>query len=151
MLLFAYKQSIAVTSAQVTVTASPCVINTGDNNKTLTFDDILPVAAASRLQTIRIPLAVNGCPASISQVRLTFYGQPDTTDPDKTYANTGTARNVAIELVTSSATPVGNGKSAGLTVQNGSTTFLLDATLLSRGNVTSGTIQSVVTAEMSYL
>lgn len=119
---------------------------------TITFPDITyeRAATAGTLATQNYKINLSDCPLSQNVVSLKFSGTPDTINSGKAYANSGTAKNVAVEIVTSYNSEMGNQKSSALTIVNQKATFDLIASLVSRGNATAGTILINVTGEVVY-
>lgn len=130
---------------------TPCIVSTNSKNQTISFPDVLTTngVAPGTLATNSFAILLDQCPASQQYATIKFYGTPDAINSTRAYSNSGTAKNVAIEIVTSYNIEMGNGKVATLSLLN-EKTFKFNASLVSRGNITAGTIQAVVTAELIY-
>ncbi|ELV3374509.1 type 1 fimbrial protein [Enterobacter cloacae] len=154
--VFISTPSFSAESVSVSVTgrveSSTCVISADSRDMTITFPDITyeRAATAGTLATQNYKISLSDCPLSQSVVSLKFSGNPDTINPGKAYANSGTAKNVAVEIVTSNNSEMGNQKSSALVISNQKTTLNLIASLVSRGNATAGTILTNVTGEVVY-
>ncbi|HBU6130986.1 TPA: type 1 fimbrial protein [Enterobacter chuandaensis] len=142
------------------VVASPCEVSAGSENMTIDLGggaDLQTVdlnAAGSSSEWVPITVSLENCPAGTSSVTATFHGTSDAGDPDTLYSNTGTATNVAVQLEGKSEEPYGNGKTSTITIAeatDGKPTWDLQTRAFSKsGNVTPGTISSVITMTFAY-
>lgn len=136
-----------------TVVASPC---TAEASKDIDLGDI----DASKLATtgttssfVGASIALTECPATTTSATATFTGTAADTDY---YANTGTAKNVDVELVTSySSTNLGNGRSmnTGIDSTSHSGTFNIKARVRNDGKgsaVTPGSVSSAIQVAIEY-
>ncbi|EOZ7588164.1 fimbrial protein [Enterobacter hormaechei] len=133
------------------IVATTCKVAAGSSNQAITFPDVITTngLTAGVLATQNFQIPIVDCPPSQSSISIKFTGMPDTVNPSRAYANSGSAKNVAIEIVTSYNIEMGNGKSSTIYFASDKA-FNFKANLVSRGNMTAGTIQTVVTAELSY-
>jgi minor fimbrial subunit len=137
------------------IVASPCEVSSDSVTKAV---DLGQNIQASDLQTggvgtTWVPFTINliSCPPGTSSAVMTMHGTADGTNPADMYVSTGTANNVAVQLQSSTATPLGNGKSITGNVVSGAVTYNLQARAYTQnGSVTPGTISSVVTATLTY-
>ena len=140
------------------VIASPCTtINGGSNalnvdlGQTIQASSLAAAGAGSTLKTFDLP--VTGCPASTTNVKVTFTGTPDATDATL-WSNSAAqpAANTAVELSQQTTdTILSNYSSLIGAVDAGSTTFKLQARVLSQaGSVMPGDVSSVIVASFEY-
>lgn len=141
------------------VVASPCTTVNGGSN-TLNVDLGSNIQAASLLNAGSgsdmkdFDLKLTGCPASTSNVTITFTGPGDTPDITR-WKNTATigteAWFVSVEL-SQKANGALLGPNSTMTekVTSGAATFKLQARAYSKGNVKPGNIASVITATVEY-
>ncbi|MCU6278855.1 type 1 fimbrial protein [Enterobacter quasiroggenkampii] len=142
------------------IVASPCEVNAASANMTIDLgggEDLQTAdlnAAGSSTSWIPITVSLENCPAGTSSVTATFHGTSDAGDPDTLYSNTGTATNVAVQLEGKTQEPYGNGKTSTIAIAdatNGKPTWDLQTRAFSKsGNVTPGTISSVITMSFTY-
>jgi len=138
-----------------TIVASPCTIDPQSITKNISLGDDIQtsdlVTAGSQSQTVTADIILTKCPAGTSSVTATFHGTADSTDPTKLYTNTGTAENVAVGLEGDSAQGLGDGQTYTLAITSGvDPDFKVSAYAYSLGDVTPGTINSVVTVGFAY-
>lgn len=133
------------------VVASPCIVDIGTVNQMVNFgklqlrDFSVPGSATD---WIPIPLNLSACPASTSKVTANFSGTASD-DDNELYANTGTARNIAIHLADTTRTQkLGTGSRLTVTVEPASRTAtlplasrLLSVNGMSEGGIISGAVQ----------
>ncbi|MCF8581543.1 type 1 fimbrial protein [Enterobacter ludwigii] len=137
------------------VVASPCQVSSDSVTKSV---DLGQNIQASTLQTAGsstawVPFTVNlsSCPAGTTVAVMTMHGNPDINSPADMYLSTGTANNVSVQLQSQSGTQLGDGKTISGNVVSGAVTYNLQARAYSRtGNVTPGSISTVVTATFIY-
>ena len=142
-----------------TVVASPCTIDSDSINKAIALDggnnfeakDLQEPESAS--EWVKFDLTIRDCPTGTSKSTITFSGTADETHPESMYVNTGTAKNVAVELQSHDGLYMfGNGKSyEGSILSDRTYVFRMRSrAFTSNGGVTPGTIQAVVTANFTY-
>ncbi|KGB01070.1 type 1 fimbrial protein [Enterobacteriaceae bacterium RIT814] len=140
------------------VIASPCTtINGGSNalnvdlGQAIQASSLATAGAGTTLKTFDLPVA--GCPASTTNVKVTFTGTPDSGD-STLWANSAAnaAANTAVELSQQTTdTILSNNSSLIGAVSEGSTTFKLQARVLSKaGSVMPGDVSSVIVAAFEY-
>lgn len=140
------------------VVASPCQVSADSKNMTIDLgngSDLQTAdlnAAGSGSDWIKFNVALQNCPAGTDSVTATFHGTADTSDVESLYSNTGTAENVAVQLEGQAASePFGNGKTSTLQIASNAATWNLQTRAFSKnGNVSPGTINSVVTMSFAY-
>ncbi|WP_260515790.1 fimbrial protein [Serratia fonticola] len=149
---FAAPVSINITG---NVIASPCEVN---NNQTNLDVDLGQNIQASTLVTANsgttpkaFNLSLKSCPVGTTNVTVTFTGTAAASPQTAMYLNTGDATPLAVEL-SSGSTILGNNSSLSQAVQaDGTVTYALSARAVTpTGNVTPGSIISVVQANFSY-
>jgi len=140
------------------VIASPCkVINGG--SKALDVDLGQSIQAATLAEAgagsdmVLFDLPVTECPASTTNVKVTFAGTADATDATL-WKNTAAqaATNTAVELSQQTTKAIlSNNSSLTGAVENGGTTFKLQARVLSKaGSVMPGDVSSAIVASFEY-
>ncbi|ELV3374511.1 type 1 fimbrial protein [Enterobacter cloacae] len=157
VILAVSKPIMAANSTQLKVNGSiytvPCSLVQSQLNQNIDFKTLRPTSGAKPevLASTTIPLFYFRCPIYTQTVKLKIYGTPDLQVKDGAYANTGTAKNIAI-LIKSNSTVMSNGKQLTLPVTSGDNLkqFPLTASVVSRGNATSGTIRAEVTFEITF-
>lgn len=142
------------------VVASPCEVSADSQNITIDLgggQDLQTAdlnVAGSSSAWVPVSVSLENCPAGTSSVTATFHGTPDAADTESLYSNTGTATNVAVQLEGKSGEPYGNGKTSTITIADatdGKPTWDLQTRAFSTtGNVTPGTISSVITMDFNY-
>ena len=140
------------------VIASPCTtINGGSSSLNVDLGQAIQAsslaAAGSGSPMTTFDLPVEGCPASTTNVKVTFTGAPDATDATL-WSNgaANSATNTAVELSQqTTGTILSNNSSLTGAVADGKTTFKLQARVLSTdGSVMPGDVSSVVLASFEY-
>ena len=140
------------------VIASPCkTLNGGadalnvDLGQAILSTSLEGAGSASPMTTFDLP--VTGCPASTTNVKVTFTGNADATDPTL-WANSAAqaASNTAVELSQqSTGTVLSNNSSLIGAVEGGNTTFKLQARVYSKaGQVMPGDVSSAIVASFEY-
>ncbi|MBU3895660.1 type 1 fimbrial protein [Serratia rubidaea] len=145
-------------SADVTITvngrvvAKPCLVSTptaavplGD----LYTRDLTAAGAASNWHPVMLTLT--NCPIGTSRVTATFSGTADSSG--KYYANQGTASHVVLQLEDSEGKELPNGSTHMVAVNDVSqvASFSLKVrAFTSSGNVSSGSIQTVINVTYTY-
>ncbi|EBJ8048004.1 type 1 fimbrial protein [Salmonella enterica] len=142
------------------VVASPCEISAASQNITIDLGegqdlqtaDLNTAGSSSPWRPVSVSL--ENCPPGTSSVTATFHGTPDAADAETLYSNTGTATNVAVQLEGTSGESYGNGKTSTINIADatdGKPTWDLQTRAFSKtGNVTPGTISSVITMDFTY-
>ncbi|MHA7848621.1 fimbrial protein [Serratia sp. D1N4] len=138
------------------VVASPCIIDIGTVNQTVNFGKLQLrdlSGAGNASEWIPITLKLTACPISTSKVIANFSGTASD-DDGALYANTGTARNIAIHLADVTRTQkLGTGSSLTVAVDSTSrtATIPLASRLLSvNGMSEGGTIAGAVQVNFTY-
>jgi type 1 fimbria pilin len=134
-----------------------CQWAAGDDNRVVALDDIdvsqLQNKGLAGAKTFSIGLV--NCASGLTTATFTFSGTPDPADGLR-YQNTGTAKDVAIELESASngKTIGANGKNSARTahIAGGAATLNLQAGYwrLGAGTVSPGTVKSVATVVATY-
>lgn len=140
-------------TVQGKIIASPCMVeqpninvNLGD---TIRMNDL--ATAGSFTEWVSFTLRVYHCPPQITTATVTFNGAADVSNPDFRYQNSGTATNVAVELLTTDGLPLGNDKSLTGAIVNQEYTWNLRARVWTEtGSVKPGTVSAVVSATLTY-
>lgn len=141
------------------IIASPCEVSSDSITKTIALDggngfqakDLQTPGAST--EWVRFDIVIKECPEGTNNVTITFSGTPDDTNPESMYVNTGTAKNVAVEIQSHDGLYMfGNGKSYTGSILSDRTFTFRERTraYTSEGGVTPGTIQAVVTANFTY-
>ncbi|MEL2239539.1 fimbrial protein [Leclercia adecarboxylata] len=140
------------------VIASPCTTLNGgsdalnvDLGQSLQASSFEGAGSGSAMKTFDLP--VTGCPASTTNVKVTFTGNPDGTDATL-WANNAAqaAANTAVELSQQSTGAIlSNNSSLIGAVEEGNTTFKLQARVYSKaGKVMPGDVSSAIVASFEY-
>lgn len=137
------------------VIAAPCTTDSS-MEQLVSFDSLRSTdfsAAGSSGDWKIIDVKLTGCPASTARATLTFSGTvPE--DDSSLYATSGTAKNIAIQLVENGNRSVilSNGKSMTMDINSDRTaTFSLASRVYSvNGSITSGDFTSVVLMNLTY-
>ncbi len=140
------------------VIASPCkTLNGGsdalnvDLGQSILANSLEAAGTGSAMTAFDLP--VTGCPASTTNVKVTFTGTPDATDATM-WANNATkpATNTAVELSQqTTGTILSNNSSLTGAVEGGNTTFKLQARVYSKaGAVMPGDVSSAIVASFEY-
>jgi minor fimbrial subunit len=137
------------------IEAFPCQVSSDSVTKSV---DLGQNIQASDLQTAGsstawVPFTINlsSCPATTAVTIMTMHGTPDSDNPNDMYASTGTANNVAVQLQSQAADPLGDGKTIKGPVLNNAVIYELRARAYTQnGAVTPGTISSVITVTFTY-
>lgn len=138
------------------IVASPCTVDPDSVTKSVPLGDIQAASmneAGSGSEWVDFDIKLINCPAGTTSVTATFSGTADTDSPADSYANTGTATKVAVQLETSDTEePLGNGKTSDVDVSSDKTaTWGLQTRAFSTaGSVTPGTIASVISVNFTY-
>jgi minor fimbrial subunit len=145
-------------AADVTITingkvvAKPCTVSTVSTTVELgdlyTFN-LLSAGATSPWHSVT--LSLTNCPVGTSKVTATFSGTADSTR--SYYANQGAARNIALQLADSSGVNLPNGSSKVVAVSDASqaaSLVLQVRAITPGGNVTQGSIQSLINVTYTY-
>lgn len=134
------------------VVASPCTLDTANSDLAVSLGDIqaTDLASAGATSTAKdFKLKLNACPAATTTAVLTFGGNEDTGAPGR-YINTGTATNVAVEVLQGSILQ-GPTTAMSLPVQADRTvTFNLKSRAYAKGQATPGSIISTMQATFTY-
>ncbi|AUU86082.1 type 1 fimbrial protein [Leclercia sp. LSNIH1] len=140
------------------VIATPCkTLNGGSSTLNVDLGQSIAAtsleAAGSGSPITMFDLPVTDCPASTTNVKVTFTGTPDQTDATR-WANNAAqpAANTAVELSQqTTGTILSNNSSLIGAVEGGSTTFKLQARVYSKaGTVMPGDVSSAIVASFEY-
>ncbi|HEC0404215.1 TPA: type 1 fimbrial protein [Klebsiella aerogenes] len=137
------------------IVASPCQINGDSINKSVDLGQNIQASdlktAGSSSNWVKFNLNIGSCPVGTTKVTMTMHGTPDSPGVLDLYQNTGTASNVAVQLQMETGEVMGDGQSYTGTIYNNAYSFKMQArAYTSNGNVTPGTISTVVTATFTY-
>lgn len=145
-------------AADVTITingkvvAKPCTVSTVSTTVELgdlyTFNLLAP---GSYSPWHEVNLSLTNCPVGTSKVTATFSGTADSSR--SYYANQGVARNIALQLADSSGVNLPTGSTRIVTVNDASkaANFVLQVRAITPGgNVTQGSIQSLINVTYTY-
>ncbi|MGO4744697.1 fimbrial protein [Serratia quinivorans] len=136
------------------VVASPCTVDTTNSNLTVDLGTIQAADLATVGNTstaIPFQLKLKDCPASTTSAMVTFGGTADPVVTDR-YISTGTASNVAVEVLQTS-TGYLKGPTTNITqsIQADRTiTYALQTRAYAKGVATPGTIVATVLATFTY-
>jgi minor fimbrial subunit len=137
------------------IVASPCQVSSDSVTKSVNLGtniQALDMQTAGS-STPWVPFTINliSCPAGTTSAIMTMHGTADTDNPNDMYASIGTASNVAVQLQSQAADPLGNGKSITGNIVSSAVTYNLRARAYTQnGAVVPGTISSVITATIIY-
>ncbi|WP_421531949.1 fimbrial protein [Lelliottia amnigena] len=142
------------------VIASPCEVSAASKNMNIDLGNGTDLqtsslhVAGSSSPWVKFSIGLEHCPAGTSSVTATFHGTSDPDDPETLYSNTGTATNVAVQLEGEAREPYGDGKTSTIDIASapgGTPTWKLQTRAFTKnGNVTPGTINSVITVSFVY-
>lgn len=137
------------------VVASPCQVSYDSLNKTVDLGQNIQSSdlrtAGASTTWVNFNINIDSCPTGTTKATMTMHGAADTSDPASLYTNTGTAANVAVQVQMLSGEAMGDGKSyTGNIVSNAYTYKMQARAYTAAGNVTPGTISSVITATFTY-
>nr|WP_256350662.1 fimbrial protein [Enterobacter sp. ENT02] len=130
---------------------TPCKIDINSQNISVNFGkfnmprDNVPGIIASKAFSMKLI----SCPVTQSKVNATISGIADAINPTKSFKNTGTAKNVAIELLSENK-DAGPGQVLSGTIVNQEYTFNFIANAVSRGDISPGTINATATVTFTY-
>ena len=134
------------------VVAKPCTVSTVSTTVELgdlyTFN-LLAAGATSPWHAVTLNLT--NCPVGTSKVTATCSGTADSTR--NYYANQGAARNIALQLADSSGVNLPNGSTKVVAVNDASlaaSLVLQVRAITPSGNVTQGSIQSLINVTYTY-
>ncbi len=134
------------------VVAKPCTVSTVSTTVELgdlyTFN-LLAAGAPSPWHSVTLNLT--NCPVGTSKVTATFSGTADSSR--SYYANQGAARNIALQLADSSGVNLPNGSTKVVAVNDASlaaSLVLQVRAITPSGNVTQGSIQSLINVTYTY-
>lgn len=139
------------------IIAAPCEVSSDSITKTIALDDGNGFqsknlqTAGSTTPWVDFTINLTSCPAGTRSATITASGTEDA-DNSAYYKNAGSAENIALELdKTGGGIILSNGKSFSTDVIDGAAEFKLAArTVTTKGGVTPGSIQFVVTANFTY-
>lgn len=137
------------------VIASPCQVSSDSITKAVDLGQNIQatslLAAGSSTSWVDFDINLNSCPAGTTKAIMTMHGTADLDYPEDMYRNTGTATNLAVQLQSQAGDKLGNTKTITGTIASNAYTYKLKARAYTKnGNVTPGTISSVVTATFEY-
>ena len=138
------------------VLASACIVESSSANQEIDFEQLRSTdlkEAGSNTDWKPFTIKLVNCPVTTRQATVMFTGNPDRDDPTL-YANNGTAKNIAVQLVTEADKTAVKGDKSKLTVPvtaEHSALFSLAGRLYSvKGNASSGTFNSLVQLSFTY-
>lgn len=139
------------------IIAAPCEVSSDSITKTIVLDDGNGFqskdlqTAGSTTPWVNFTINLSSCPAGTRTATITASGTEDA-DNSAYYKNAGSAKKIALELdKTGGGVILSNGKSFSTDVIDGAAEFKLAArTVTTKGGVTPGSIQFVVTANFTY-
>lgn len=139
------------------VKAAPCQVSSDSITKTVDLTAGSPVTASSMYTAgsttpwVSFDFSIEHCPEGTTGVMIQFNGNADDMHRDDMYRNLGTATPVAIQLQAADGRPLGDGQVLTSEIVAQRYTWNLRARLYSeQGQVSPGTIDSVVTVSLSY-
>jgi minor fimbrial subunit len=137
------------------IAAFPCQVSSDSVTKSVNLGQNIQVSdlQTAGSSTAWVPFTINlsSCPATTASAIMTMHGTPDTNNPNDMYVSTGTANNVAVQLQSQEADPLGDGKTIKGPVLNNAVIYEFRARAYTQdGAVTPGTISSVITATIVY-
>ncbi|TQI78924.1 minor fimbrial subunit [Serratia fonticola] len=147
-----------VTAADVTITingrvvATPCTVST--TQATVDLGDLYTfnlVTQGASSPWHPVTLSLTNCPVGTSKVTATFSGVADASG--NYYANQGGAGNIFLQLTDSDGVNLPNGSSKIISVNDlsQSVSFVLQVRAITpSGNVTQGSIQSLINVTYTY-
>ena len=136
-----------------TVVASPCTIEAVKNVDLGDIDATKLAATGTSSDYVSFSVNLTDCPATTTSATATYSGTASNTDY---YANSGTAKNVEVEVASSySSLPMGNGATQGVNIDAAkhSASFNLKACVRNDGKgsaVTPGTVSSAIQVAVAY-
>ncbi|AYN26260.1 S-fimbrial adhesin protein [Buttiauxella ferragutiae ATCC 51602] len=139
---------------------TPCVVDPGSVSQNINFGQLLGTdlrTAGSASAWVPFTVKLINCPAALVTATVTFQGTPYPTDATlyQNATSSGSATNMAIQMVDNSNRTLAKGNSTTMTSNIDPTlrtaTFGLAARVITPGgNVGSGAINSVVTMTFTY-
>ena len=139
------------------VKAAPGQVSSDSITKTVDLTAGSPVTASSMYTAgsttpwVSFDFSIEHCPEGTTGVMIQFNGNADDMHRDDMYRNLGTATPVAIQLQAADGRPLGDGQVLTSEIVAQRYTWNLRARLYSeQGQVSPGTIDSVVTVSLSY-
>ena len=139
------------------VKAAPCQVSSDSITKTVDLTAGSPVTASSMYTAgsttpwVSFDFSIEHCPEGTTGVMIQFNGNADDMHRDDMYRNLSTATPVAIQLQAADGRPLGDGQVLTSEIVAQRYTWNLRARLYSeQGQVSPGTIDSVVTVSLSY-
>jgi minor fimbrial subunit len=136
-----------------TVVASPCTIEAVKNVDLGDIDATKLATTGTSSAYVSFSVNLTDCPATTTSATATFSGTASNTDY---YANSGTAKNVEVELVTSySSANMGNGKSMNVSIDSAThaSSFNLKTHVKNDGKgsaVTPGSVSTAIQMAVAY-
>lgn len=135
--------------------ASACQIDSSSVSQNIDLGQNIDVSTlqspGSGSQWVAFGIKLVNCPAGTSFATIQFHGESDNSNPEDLYMNSGTAKNVAVELQGTGGQLFGNGKSYTASISSNSVVYNLRTRAYSSdGSATAGTINSIVTATFTY-
>ncbi|MBF4179900.1 fimbrial protein [Lelliottia nimipressuralis] len=136
-----------------TVVASPCTIEAVKNVDLGDIDATKLATTGTASTFINFSINMTDCPATTTSATATYSGTASNTDY---YANSGTAKNVEVEVASSySSLPMGNGATQGVNIDAAThaASFNLKARVKNDGKgsaVTPGSVSSAIQVAVQY-
>jgi len=139
------------------VVAAPCQVDSDSVDKAVDLFGPQGVRASSMYTPgsaspfVMFNFSIINCPAGTMKVTLQFNGPADDNQPEDAYQNSGTAKNVAVQLRNMQGGPLGNNKTLTTDIVNRQANIYLLARAFSKnGKVTPGTVSSVVIVTLTW-
>ena len=155
--LFAMSGNASAADSTINITAnvvaSPCTIEAVKNIDLGDIDASKLATTGTASSYVTFSVTVSECPATTTSALATFSGTASNTDY---YANSGTAKNVEVELVTSySSANMGNGKSMNVGIDSAThaSSFNLKTHVKNDGKgsaVTPGSVSTAIQMAVAY-
>ena len=139
------------------VVAAPCQVDSASVEQVVDLFGPQGIRASSMYMPgsgspfVMFNFSVINCPAGTVQTTLRFSGPADDSQPENSYKNSGTAKNVAVQLLNMQGGPLGNNKTLTGNIINRQATFYFLARAFSKyGKATPGTVNSVVVITLTW-
>jgi len=136
------------------IVAAPCDVDPSTpTNVDLSLGSALSAdlkKAGTLSQPRQVTIRFINCPRFTTAIKATYSGTADTGAGSR-FKNTGTAKNIAIELRdVATDTLIINGRSVSTPISEQQASVVLKAAMYSKGNVAAGTVIAAVTMTFEY-
>ncbi|HFD6682397.1 TPA: fimbrial protein [Providencia alcalifaciens] len=152
----AFSASTVTLNFKGNIKAATCNISGGNNIdidlKRMPVDLFNQPQSGSDWKMFNIDM--NNCSSYVNQIVLTFSGTADTNNINDLYKNTGTAKNIAVQLESGDGTtPLGNQKVLRVPLggKNSLSIPLRTRAFSALGNASTGSVSANITATITYL